>query len=689
IIASERNGFGYRTDDVGNSTSSAKPFVVGNNGEVIATFNNGNIESNTDIDVYAFTTAGGRSNLTIIPAVHSNLHAKVEIRDQSNNIIQSFKEDSIEVTKINLNLNAGNYYLFISGEGHGDPSTEGYSDYGSLGFYSIAGSIPVQNNYRNPENPSNIANGLDYKYFEGEWSYIPNFAGLTPIKSGVESNFSLASRARNDNFGYSFSGFIDIPNDGQYTFYTNSDDGSKLFIGSTLVVDNDGLHSNREKSGTIGLKAGKHAIKVEFFERGGEEVLGVKFSGPNISKRDISSSQLYRIQTPVYRDPENPSNIVNGVDYKYYEGYEWTVIPNFGLLVSNSEGSSDNFSLNSRKRDDNFGYTFNGFVEVPTDGCYTFYTNSDDGSKLYIGSSLVVRNDSLHPARETSGKINLKAGKHAIKVEFFERTGGQVLDVKYEGPGISKQVIPSNKLFRINTPTLRDPENPQSLSEGLSYRYFEGTGWTSVQDLTALTPIKSGVSSNFSISSRNRNDDFGFEYLGYVNIESSGVYNFFTNSDDGSKLYIGQTLVVDNDGLHGDAQRSGSIGLKPGKHAIKVVFFERTGQEVLEVRYEGPGVSKQVIPDTRLFRTVSGAIASVSDSLEFYPNPTKQFINIEMATGAIISKVVIFDMFGNKDMEVNVDKDSLKLDVSGLQSGFYTVQIVTSDQVFVRRLQIE
>ena len=57
---------------------------------------------------------------------------------------------------------------------------------------------------------------------------------------------------------------MNIPTDGGYTFYTNSDEGSQFWIGSTLVVDNDGPHPMRERSGTIGLKAGYHAIRTTY-----------------------------------------------------------------------------------------------------------------------------------------------------------------------------------------------------------------------------------------------------------------------------------------------------------------------------------------------------------------------------------------------------------------------------------------
>lgn len=148
---------------------------------------------------------------------------------------------------------------------------------------------------RDPENPANTVNGLEYSYYQGAWSVLPDFNTLTPAETGNVANFDLSPRNREDDYAFRYTGYIDIPADGNYTFYTSSDDGSRLYIGNTLVVDNDGLHATREASGSIGLKAGKHAITMAFFEHLGSAVLTVSYSGAAISKRVIPSSTLYRI----------------------------------------------------------------------------------------------------------------------------------------------------------------------------------------------------------------------------------------------------------------------------------------------------------------------------------------------------------------------------------------------------------
>lgn len=149
------------------------------------------------------------------------------------------------------------------------------------------------------------------------------------------------------------------------------------------------------------------------------------------------------------RNADNPSNAIAGLNYKYYEG-TWDNLPNFDNLTAVKTGTTAGFDLSIRNRDDNFGLVFTGYINVPTDGEYTFYTTSDDGSKLYIGSNEVVSNDGLHGLQENSGKICLKAGKHSIKVTFFENSGGEALEVRYEGPAISKKLVPNSELYRVS-----------------------------------------------------------------------------------------------------------------------------------------------------------------------------------------------------------------------------------------------
>jgi hypothetical protein len=161
----------------------------------------------------------------------------------------------------------------------------------------------------------------------------------------------------------------------------------------------------------------------------------------------IDNIRLAQQLPPLPRYPEDPNIVEHGLRYEYFEG-SWEKLPDFYVLTPEKKGLVDNFDISVSSSSDNFALCFSGYIDVPVEGNYTFYTNSDDGSELYIGNMLVVNNDGLHPMTEQAGSIYLAAGKHAITVNFFDKTGSQNLIVSYEGPCISKTAIPDNVLYR-------------------------------------------------------------------------------------------------------------------------------------------------------------------------------------------------------------------------------------------------
>jgi hypothetical protein len=259
-----------------------------------ATLNNADIKSYIHI---ADGLAGTSLNDLFVDAANHDYHLK-----------------STATAAINKGISVGKY---------DDSDVVGLPD---IGAYEYTGSTTTT--LRDPENPSNAVSGLDYKYYEGTWSTLPSFGSLTAVKTGTSTTgFDLSTRNKDDYFGYQFTGYVNIPSDGTYTFYTSSDDGSKLYIGTTEVVNNDGLHASVEKSGTIGLKAGKHAITVVFFENGGGQSLSVSYSGPNLSKQTIPTSALYRAGTASTTeadrtDPVGTGTITSRGQIADYEGRE-------------------------------------------------------------------------------------------------------------------------------------------------------------------------------------------------------------------------------------------------------------------------------------------------------------------------------------------------------------------------------
>ncbi len=149
---------------------------------------------------------------------------------------------------------------------------------------------------RSADNPAATKPGLVCKHYEGKWLKLPDFTKLKPTFSVISSDgFTFPERSKKDYFALTYTGFIDIPADGSYTFYTKSDDGSQLYIGDRLVVDNDGAHGPIEKKGMIGLRAGKHAIEVHFFEARGGDSLEVNWAGPKFRKTLVRRGVLSHV----------------------------------------------------------------------------------------------------------------------------------------------------------------------------------------------------------------------------------------------------------------------------------------------------------------------------------------------------------------------------------------------------------
>ncbi len=136
--------------------------------------------------------------------------------------------------------------------------------------------------------------------------------------------------------------------------------------------------------------------------------------------------------------------------------------------------------------------------------------------------------------------------------------------------------------------------------QGIKYNYFEPTGKINLNSIAGM-PAASGVADVISNKNKKRTDKFAFEFTGYIKIEKDGIYTFFTDSDDGSMLYIDDDEIVNNDGDHGNVEKSGKVALKKGFHKIKVLYFDSGGGNALKVSMQKEAGVKMEIPKEILF----------------------------------------------------------------------------------------
>ena len=135
--------------------------------------------------------------------------------------------------------------------------------------------------------------GLTYKYTHGIYRMVNDFLELPPLKTGIISHFTIAPREKNQYFSFDYSGYINIPEAGEYTFYLATNDGGRFYIDNHMLINNDGLHPMVEVKKAISLKAGLHPISVKYFQEGGRNGLLVSWEGPGFEKQEIPSSALF------------------------------------------------------------------------------------------------------------------------------------------------------------------------------------------------------------------------------------------------------------------------------------------------------------------------------------------------------------------------------------------------------------
>lgn len=133
-------------------------------------------------------------------------------------------------------------------------------------------------------------------------------------------------------------------------------------------------------------------------------------------------------------------------------------------------------------------------------------------------------------------------------------------------------------------------------SPGVRYEFF-GVAPKNVarETLQAMTPDADGVVSQITLDvpDRPKDDQFALRFTGGLRVARSGEYRFFTTSDDGSRLYVDQQLVVNNDRRQGMTEKGGKIRLEPGLHELLVTYFDQGGNDGLEAAWAGPGFDKQ------------------------------------------------------------------------------------------------
>ncbi|MBQ72714.1 MAG: alpha-L-fucosidase [Planctomycetaceae bacterium] len=169
--------------------------------------------------------------------------------------------------------------------------------------------------------------------------------------------------------------------------------------------------------------------------------------------------------------------------------------------------------------------------------------------------------------------------------------------VAYEGDRRSLAVA-EQSFRRFDPSTLKEATHPigwEAPRPGmLEVAIYEG-GWQSLHDLPGRVPVKIDVADQVNASPRTRDEHCCLVFEGFLRVRETGVHTLHLASDDGSRLFIDDEIVIDNDGLHGLIEKSVQLPLKQGWHPIRVEWFNATGGLDLSLELEGPGVHRRPV----------------------------------------------------------------------------------------------
>jgi chitodextrinase len=236
---------------------------------------------------------------------------------------------------------------------------------------------------------------------------------------------------------------------------------------------------------------------------------------------------------------------------------------------------------------DKFSARWTGQLTPTKTGTYTFYTQGDNGARLYLNDKPVI--DTWNTVNASaSGTASLTAGtSYNLRVEFFEGTGAATMKLQWSGPGIAKAVLPATVMT--------------SASRGLSGAYFANTALSGAPTLQRLDSAINFSWGSAAPDSRLPTNNFGAQWTGKLTAPATAAYTISTDSDDGVRVWINNQLVIDNWSATGLTTKSVKLNLvAKSVYDIRVAYQEKTSTATAKLSWAYGTTAKTIIPTTAL-----------------------------------------------------------------------------------------
>lgn len=367
-----------------------------------------------------------------------------------NDIIQLLKD---------LNIDDETLIVFSSDNGphnkNGITNFQSYANMNGIKRDTWEGGIKIPTICRYP---GIVPNNSTVTFPSGQWDWYATFADLAGVPipvytDGVSLMPSLKQNIANqNNKGHLYIEYFSSGKTPSYSEFDTSKRGRRRnqmqvirmgdFKGVRYNIQN---HSDPfEIYNVVTDERENHNLASsmpELQQKMHDKVLQVR-------RKEPSASRPYD-NAPI--PAANVSGITNGlIKHVFLGDADW--VPNFELLSPINTEETSGLDLSAGGLQLNFGIAHRGYLDIPTDGVYTFYLKSASKCHVMIHDIHVLDNDFEYTPSELSTTLHLKAGKHPIKIYYQQNENVlPMLDLKISSMGIPKTSIPDSMYFKDNT----------------------------------------------------------------------------------------------------------------------------------------------------------------------------------------------------------------------------------------------
>ena len=221
-----------------------------------------------------------------------------------------------------------------------------------------------------------------------------------------------------------------------------------------------------------------------------------------------------------------------------------------------------------------------------------------DGDRLTLENSTEIRLTTTMPDAEI--RYTIDGGDPTSTSPKYERPFR--VAVTTQGTKVTARTF--TKSGRSSAPraatftqtTYRPADRLIVVQQGLRYLYYE-VNVRSTGAIDTIPPTREALVPRVGRRGDERPERYAIRLTGYLRVPDDDLYEFALTSDDGSSMDIGDRMVINNDGFHGDEERTGMIALRAGLHPVTVRYFQGTGGASLSLKYRRGKSAWAPVPD--------------------------------------------------------------------------------------------